>query len=142
MAGAFENQKVGVRILFGVIIGILALSMLLYLVPQGTNTAESSTDVVAKVGDQSITLAEIHDRLNQIRRGNQIPTQLEGLYAKQILTQLVFQKEVEYEAKRLGITVSDKERADRIRQYLPAVYNGDTFVGMDAYAREVQHASR
>ncbi len=138
MAGAFENQKVGVRILFGVIIGILALSMLLYLVPQGTNTAESSTDVVAKVGDQSITLAEIHDRLNQIRRGNQIPTQLEGLYARQILSQMVFQKEVEYEAKRLGITVSDKERADRIRQYLPTVYNGDTFVGMDTYAREVQ----
>ena len=138
MAGAFENQKVGVRILFGVIIGVLALSMLLYLVPQGTNTAETSTDTVAKVGDESITLAEIHDRLNQIRRGNQIPTQLEGLYAKQILNQLVFQKEVEYEAKRLGITVSDKERADRIRQYLPSVYNGDTFVGMDTYAREVQ----
>ncbi len=138
MAGGFENQKVGVRILFGVIIGILALSMLLYLVPQGSDTAQSSTDVVAKVGDQSITLAEIHDRLNQIRRGNQIPTQLEGLYARQILNQLVFQKEVEYEAKRLGITISDKERADRIRQYLPTVYNGDTFVGMDTYAREVQ----
>ena len=60
MAGAFENQKTGVRILFGVIIGILALSMLLYLVPQGTNTAETSTDVVAQVGDQSVTLAEIH----------------------------------------------------------------------------------
>lgn len=138
MAGAFENQKVGVRILFGVIIGILALSMLLYLVPQGSNTAETSTDAVAKVGDQSITLAEIHDRLNQIRRGNQIPTQLEGLYAKRILDQLIFQKEVEYEAKRLGITVSDKERADRIRQYLPTVYSGDTFVGMDTYTREVQ----
>ncbi len=138
MAGGFENQKVGVRILFGVIIGVLALSMLLYLVPQGTNTAETSTDVVAKVGDQSVTLAEIHDRLNQIRRGNQIPLQLEGLYARQILNQLVFQKEVEFEAKRLGITVSDKERADRIRQILPSAYNGDTFVGMAKYEQEVQ----
>jgi peptidyl-prolyl cis-trans isomerase D len=50
----------------------------------------------------------------------------------------VFQKEIEYEAKRLGITVTDKERADRIRQFLPAAFNGDTFVGMDAYSREVQ----
>ena len=139
MAGAFDNQKVGVRILFGVIIGILALSMLLYLVPQASNTSgETSTDVVAKVGDQSVTLAEIHEQLNQIRQRNQIPQQLEGLYAKQILNQLVFQREVEYEAKRLGITVTDKERADRIRQYLPTAYNGDTFVGRDAYAREVQ----
>lgn len=34
MAGAFDNQKTGVRILFGIIIGMLALSMLLYLVPR------------------------------------------------------------------------------------------------------------
>ncbi|HEY2120300.1 MAG TPA: peptidyl-prolyl cis-trans isomerase [Candidatus Acidoferrum sp.] len=138
MAGAFENQKTGVRILFGVIIGILALSMLLYLVPQGTTTAETSTDVVATIGDQTVTLAEVHQQLNEIRQRNQIPTQLEGLYARQILNQLVFQKEIEYEAKRLGITVTDKERADRIRQYVPSAFNGDTFVGMDTYQREVQ----
>jgi peptidyl-prolyl cis-trans isomerase D len=139
MAGVFDNQKTGVRILFGVIIGMLAISMLLYLVPQGPGTAESATDVVATVGDQSVTLAEINQQLNEIRqRGNQIPPQLESLYASQILKQLIFQKEVEYEAKRLGITVSDKERADRIKQYLPTAFNGDTFVGMDAYAREVQ----
>lgn len=138
MAGAFENQKTGVRILFGVIIGILALSMLLYLVPQGSNTAESATDVVARVGDQSVTLADIQQQLTQIRQQSQVPPQLEGLYARQILSQLVFQKEIEYEAKRLGITVSDKERADRIKQYVPAAFNGDTFVGMDAYAREVR----
>ena len=143
MAGAFDNQKVGVRILFGVIIGILALSMLLYLVPQsGTNTTETSTDVVASVGDQKVTLAEVYAQLNQIRQRNQIPQQLEGLYANQILSQMVFQKEVEYEAKRLGISVSDKERADRIRQYLPAAYNGDTFIGMDAYARLVEQSTQ
>jgi peptidyl-prolyl cis-trans isomerase D len=138
MAGAFENQKTGVRILFGVIIGVLALSMLLYLVPQGTTTAETSTDVVATIGDQTVTLADVHTQLNEIRQRNQIPAQLEGLYARQILNQLVFQKEIEYEAKRLGITVSDKERADRIKQYLPSAFSGDTFVGMEAYQREVQ----
>jgi peptidyl-prolyl cis-trans isomerase D len=138
MAGVFDNQKTGVRILFGVIIGMLAISMLLYLVPQGPGTAESATDVVATVGDQTVTLADIQQQLSEIRQRNQIPPQLESLYASQILKQLIFQKEVDYEAKRLGITVSDKERADRIKQYLPTAFNGDTFVGMDAYAREVQ----
>ena len=138
MAGAFGNQKTGVRILFGVIIGMLALSMLLYLVPQGPGGSEAAGDVVAKVGDQSVTLADISQQLNEIRQRNQIPRQLEALYANQILKQLVFQKEVEYEAKRLGITVTDKERVDRIKQFLPTAFNGDTFVGMDAYAREVQ----
>src|SRR6516162_9938166 len=138
MAGAFGNQKTGVRILFGVIIGMLALSMLLYLVPQGPDSSQAAGDVVAKVGDQTVTLADVTQQLNEIRQHNQIPRQLEALYANQILKQLVFQKEVEYEAKRLGITVTDKERADRIRQFLPAAFNGDTFVGMDAYSREVQ----
>jgi peptidyl-prolyl cis-trans isomerase D len=138
MPGIFDNQKTGVRILFGVIIGMLALSMLLYLVPQGPDATRTSGDAVAKVGDQSITLADINQRLAEIRQSNPIPAQLEGLYANQILKQLVFQKEVEYEAKRLGITVSDQERADRIRQILPTAFNGDTFVGNDAYAQQVQ----
>jgi peptidyl-prolyl cis-trans isomerase D len=138
MAGAFENKKTGVRILFGVIIGMLALSMLLYLVPQGPSSTESAGDVVARVGDQTVTLADINNQLNEIRQRNNIPRQLEGFYAQQLLKQLVFQKEMEYEAKRLGITVSDKERADRIRQILPTAYNGDTFIGIDAYANQVQ----
>lgn len=136
---ALENQKTGVRILFGVVIGMIALSMLLYLVPQGTSTGEASTDTVAKIGDQSVTLADINQQLNEIRQRNQIPQQLEGLYAGQILKQMVFQKEVEFEAKRLGITVSDRERADRIKQYLPTAFNGDSFVGMEAYTQEVRN---
>src|SRR6201998_304958 len=138
MAGVFDNQKTGVRILFGVFIAIIALSMLLYLVPQGTNTTEGSTDVLAKVGDQNVTLGDVRQQLDEIRRRNPIPQPLEGLYARNILNQLVFQKEVEFEAKRIGISVSDQERADRIKQYVPTAFNGDTFVGLDAYAREVQ----
>jgi peptidyl-prolyl cis-trans isomerase D len=138
MAAVFDNQKTGVRILFGVFIAIIALSMLLYLVPQGTNTTEGSTDVLAKVGDQNVTMGDVRQQLDEIRRRNPIPQPLEGLYARNILNQLVFQKEVEFEAKRLGIAVSDQERADRIKQYVPTAFNGDTFVGLDAYAREVQ----
>ena len=120
MAGAFENQKTGVRILFGVIIGTPpALSMLLYLVPQGPGAAEGSTDVVAKVGSESITVGDIRQKLAQISQTNQVPKALEGLYARQILNSLVFQKEIELEAKRLGITVSNAELADRIRQFVP-----------------------
>jgi peptidyl-prolyl cis-trans isomerase D len=138
MAGVFEDQKTGKRVLFGVVIAFIALSMLLYLVPQGNNTTEGSTDVLAKVGDQSITMGEVRQQLDQIRRQNQIPKPLEGLYARNILNQLVFQKEVEFEAKRIGVTVSDQERADRIKLYVPTAFNGDTFAGMDAYTREVQ----
>jgi peptidyl-prolyl cis-trans isomerase D len=132
------SSKTGYRVFLGFVIGLIALSMLLYLVPQGTNTGEASTDSVAQVGNLTVTLAEVRQQLNQIERQNQVPPQLESLYAQQILKQLVFQKELEYEANRMGIRVSPDEIADRIRQFLPTAFNGDTPVAEDQYASQVQ----
>src|ERR1041385_4192603 len=63
---------------------------------------------------------------------------LEAVYAKQILNQLVFAKEIEYEAGRLGIKVTNEEIADRVKQFLPTAFNGDSPVGMDQYTAQVQ----
>src|ERR1700686_1018520 len=136
---AVDNRKTGMRILLGVVVLLLGGSMLLYLVPQTPGTGEaSSTDTLAKVGDLTVSSSEVRQQLAEIQQRNQIPKQLESLYARQILNQLIFQKEIEYEAKRLGITVSNQERAERIRQFLPTAFNGDTFVGLDRYSSEVQ----
>ncbi len=133
-----NNKKFLTRILLGVVVLILGGSMLLYLVPTGPGSAETSSDAVAKVGDQTITLAEVRQQLNQIKQRNNIPPALESIYAQQILQQMILQKEIEYEAKRLGIRVSNEEIADRIHQFLPTAFNGDTPVGMDQYASQVQ----
>jgi peptidyl-prolyl cis-trans isomerase D len=138
MAGASDNRKLGYRIFLGVVVLVLGGSMLLYLVPQTPGTGEAATDTVAKVGDQAVTLGEVRQQLAQIEQRNQVPKPLESLYARQILNQLVFEKEIEYEAKRLGITVSDQERADRIKQYVPGAFVNGSFVGMDRYSAEVQ----
>ena len=132
-----NNQKVFSRILLGAVVLALSGGMLLYLVPQGPATAETSTDTVAKIGDQTVSVAEVRQQLNQIKQRNQIPAPLESLYARQILNQLVLQKEMEYEAKQLGIRVSNEEIADRIHQFLPTAFNGDTPVGMDQYSSQV-----
>ncbi|HKT47793.1 MAG TPA: peptidyl-prolyl cis-trans isomerase [Candidatus Acidoferrales bacterium] len=139
MPGVLENKKLGVRILLFVVVALLGGSMLLYLVPQGPGTGEAaSTDTVAKVGDQSVTLAEIQEQMSEIQRGNPIPKQLESLYAQQILKRLVLQREIEYEAKRLGISVSNDEVVDRIRQLLPTAFIGGGPVAMDQYTSQVQ----
>jgi peptidyl-prolyl cis-trans isomerase D len=133
-----SDSKTGKRILLGLVVAILAGGMLLYLIPQGPGTSDAaSSDTVAKVGDQTVTVADVRQELAQIEQRGQIPKQFESIYAQNILKQLTFQKELEYEAKRLGITVSDQERADRIRQFLPTAFNGDSFVGMERYSQEV-----
>jgi peptidyl-prolyl cis-trans isomerase D len=141
MAVAKDSRKTGYRILLGVVVLLLGASMLLYLVPQSPTTGEaSSTDTVAKVGDETVSAAEVRQQLNEIAQRNPNPNfkMLAPFYAQQILNSLVFQKEIEYEARRLGIRVSNEELADRIRQFLPTAYNGDSFVGKDQYAAQVQ----
>lgn len=134
----FDNRKTLVRIMFGIIVGILAVGMLLYLVPQGTTTG-SAPDAVAEVADQIITAAEIRQQLDKVRsRGQQIPRQLEAIYAQRFLQDLIFQKELDYEARRMGIGVSDEELADRVRQILPGVTDVGGPVGMERYSSEVR----
>jgi peptidyl-prolyl cis-trans isomerase D len=140
MAGANLENKLGYRIFLGIVVLGLGGSMLLYLVPQspGTGSGEVSTDTLAKIGDESVSVQDVRQQLSQIEQRNPNMKALEPLYAQQILKQLIFEKEIEYEAKRLGITVSDQERADRIRQYVPTAFTGGTFVGMERYSAEVQ----
>lgn len=119
---------------------MLALSggMLLYLVPTGPGNTQTASDVVAKVGDESVTVAEIGQQLNQIKQRNQVPPMLEPYYAQQILRQLMLQKEMEYEAGQLGIRVSNDEIADRIRLILPAAFNGGAPIAPDQYSSLVE----
>src|ERR1700752_1625407 len=98
MPGELDNKKIGVRIILGAVVGALGISMLLYLVPQGPGTgAEASSDTVARIGDQTVWLAEGRQQRSEIERRGNVPKMMEGLYARQILNQLVYTKEIEYE---------------------------------------------
>ena len=130
-----KRDKLGVRILLGIVVGMLGLGMLLYLVPGQYTAAGPTADVVAEVGGQPITILDVQQQLARIQRTSAIPQALQALYAKQVLNQLVFDKALTFEAARLGIRVTDEERADRIRQLVPDAFSGNTFVGRDAYEK-------
>jgi peptidyl-prolyl cis-trans isomerase D len=133
-----RSKKMGVRILLGLVVGVLGIGMLLYLVPGQPGVEITGADVVAQVGDQAITVADVQDQLSRVERNGQIPASILPLYTQQILQQLIYRKSLEIEAARLGVQVSDAEHAERLRQLVPTAYSGDTFIGMDRYASEVQ----
>jgi peptidyl-prolyl cis-trans isomerase D len=138
---SLRKKNLGVRIMLGVIVGLLGVGMLLYLVPgQGTDSV-SAADVVAAVGGQPITVTDVRAQLARIERTGAIPPALEPLYAQQVLNELVFQKELTLEAGQLGIAVTDQERAERIRQLIPTAFVGGNFVGNDQYAAQVEASS-
>src|SRR3954467_6238338 len=123
MAGSGNTQqKTFSRILLGAVVLVLAGGMLLYLVPSMPgNGGDTPADAVATVGGETVTANDVRQRLSEYEQRSPSPQfkMMESFYARQILNELLFQKEIEYEAKRLGIHVSDQERADRIRQLLP-----------------------
>src|SRR5579864_2376287 len=134
MLKSMERNKLGTRIVLGVFVGMIGIGMLLYLVPGQAGTDISSADVVATVDGQPVTRTEVQKQLQRIQAGQQIPAALAPLYAQQIIEQLVFEKELELEAQRLGVTVSDAELADRIKLLLPTAYENGQFVGSAQYA--------
>ncbi|MCU1342591.1 MAG: Peptidylprolyl isomerase [Candidatus Acidoferrum typicum] len=138
MWDAIREKKFGVRILLGVFLGAISISMLLYLVPQQSGSELTGADVVAQVGNQTITTSDVQTQLNRISRNGQIPRGILPLYARQSLDQLIFERSLELEADRLGMRVSDEEHADLLRKIVPTAFAGDTFIGMDKYTTEVQ----
>jgi peptidyl-prolyl cis-trans isomerase D len=135
---ALRGKKIGVRILLGVIVGFLGIGMLLYLVPQDTGSQLTGADVVAQVGNQTISISDVQQQLERISRNGQIPASVLPLYTQQVLDNLIFEKSLQLEADRLGLRVTDEEHADLLRKLVPMAFQGDTFIGMDRYSAEVQ----
>jgi peptidyl-prolyl cis-trans isomerase D len=127
-----------VKIGMSVLLGVICLSMLTYLIPgMGSAALTNSPDAVATVGGQNITATDVQRQLNTALHGQSVPDVLKGLYAKQVLDQMILKQALTVEAERLGVRVTDQELSDRIKQILPAAWNGDTWL-KDRYTTEVQ----
>src|SRR5712692_4192606 len=138
MLNALRKKNLGVRILLGVVLGMISIGMLVYLIPGQGGSTTSAGDVVAEVGGQPVTVLEVQQQLQRQTSGRSIPRALQPLYAQQIMNQLIYERMLELEAKRLGIRASGEELAERIRQLLPAALAGGTFVSRERYDAEVQ----
>ncbi len=121
MFDLFRSRDKAVRILLGAILVIVALSMVTYLIPgSGMSTTSGAGDnVVAQVGDETITVQAAQRAIQGVLRGGQVPTQYLGLYAPQIVQQLVGDRALAYEAKRQGLRVSDEDVNVAIQNQLP-----------------------
>jgi peptidyl-prolyl cis-trans isomerase D len=98
----------------------------------------SSSDAVAQVGDQTISVIDVQNLLDKNTRSSQIPPALRPAYTQQALDQLIEEKMLALEADRMGLRVSDEEHADLLKKLVPTAFTGDTFIGMDRYTAEVQ----
>jgi peptidyl-prolyl cis-trans isomerase D len=126
-----------VKISMTVLLLVICGSMLLYLIPGLNNgLAATNADTVATIGGQDISLTDVQRQLTQMTQNGAVPEMLRGYYARQVLDQMIFQHALDLEAERLGITVTDEEETQRIKQILPDAWIGGVWQ-KDRYATSV-----
>jgi peptidyl-prolyl cis-trans isomerase D len=138
MFDLFRSREKSVRYLLGALLGLVALSMVITLVPgYGGGWGGSSGDptVLAEIGDEKITATEVRQFLARELRGNQIPKGMEQFYLPMIVQQLVGRKAIAYQAERMGLKVTDEQLAKIVQSLLPQLFEGGKFAGKDMYAQ-------
>ena len=135
--GRLERTRNIVILLFAV---LMAVSLVIFYAPgrrTGSNLDPTrNTEVVAKVGSASITIADvarIRENYSQMFGSRVSLAQLGG--NKRFLDGLISKQVISQEAARLGLSASDAELAEKIRkQFADPAGN---FVGFDRYKESV-----
>src|SRR5215469_12126684 len=113
---------------------LVALSMVTYLIPSYGSGDRGQETVVAQIGKDTITVHDAQLAIQNAMRNHSFPAELASLYVPQIIQQMITQRSLVYEAKRLGFQVSDEEISNAIRSVLPNLFPGGKFAGREAYA--------
>jgi peptidyl-prolyl cis-trans isomerase D len=122
MFDLFRSREKSVRILLSVMLGLVALSMITYLIPgSGGGIGGNSVDktVIAQIGKDEVTSQEVSKAISNMTRNRQLPPELLSIYAPQIVQQLINERAMVYEAGRLGLKVSAEETDSAIIDTLP-----------------------
>ena len=139
MFDLFRSRDKAVRILLSVILGVVAISMVGYLIPGGWlgDQTGASADTLATVGGEKITVLSAQQQIANVVRSRNLPPEMMKLFAPQILQSLITQHALAYEAHRLGLDVSDADLAYAIRMQLPPQIIKDGVVDKELYARVI-----
>lgn len=138
MLRSLQQRDMRMKILLWVIVIAIGGAMVITLAPGPVGSLDERPDLVANVAGAPVTTVHVQNQLARIDRRQPIPPALRPFYTRQILDQLMFERMLAYEAKRLGIRVTEEEQVERIKLLAPGAFDGTTFAGRDRYAFELE----
>jgi peptidyl-prolyl cis-trans isomerase D len=117
MFNLFRSKGRGVKLMLGGLLFMVALSMLLYLVPNYTDPNQLSGDpVVLQVGSKKLKLSEAQNEFNQLVAGRGVPAEMLGVYLPQYIDGQKSEYAAIEAARRMGITATDDEVLETVTQ--------------------------
>jgi len=133
------------QMILGGLLLIICAAMVITLIPGSSPTNFGGrADVVATVGDQQVLASDVQLQARsmgrqQFPKGN-VPDQLMPYLNQQAATNLILQKALVVEARRMGLKITDQEFADEMRNgpLGAEIFPGGKFIGDQAYEAFVQ----
>ena len=126
MFDLFRSREKSVRILLGVLLGLVALSMLVYLIPGGPGAGPAADEnAVAVVGDQKVTSQDVQRAIERVTRNqSNLPKSLIAMYLPSVVDQIVEGKAMAFKAREMGLRVSDNELGQAIQSEFASELGG------------------
>ena len=122
MFDLFHRRDKAVRYILTVLLGLVAISMVITLIPGYGTPRAASDNIVAEVGGDAITSQEVSSMLQNAVRNRQVPAQMLQFYAPQYIDQMIRDRALAYQSTRMGFQVTDDELASAIRSLLASQF--------------------
>jgi peptidyl-prolyl cis-trans isomerase D len=130
-----KNREAVKKYLLIFFLSIVSIGMVITLapIPRG-DTSRAEANVLASVEGSNITTSELQRTIQQrFRNSPQLDqAKLIPVIAGSLLEELVFQREVVTQAKKMGLEVSDQELSQTL-QAIPWLNQNGSFIGLGRY---------
>lgn len=133
MFDLFRSRAKAVRYLLGAVLVLVALSMVVTLIPGFGSSGSPDDPVIAEIGGEDLTVREVQLNIQAALRGRTIPPDLVATYVPQYINQMIAERALAYQARRLGFEVTETDLAEAIQGMFPQLFQGGKFVGREAY---------
>ncbi len=134
MFDLFRSRAKAVRYLLGALLLLVALSLVVTLIPGFGSGGGADDPVIAKIGKETLTVREVQMNLQAALRGQTIPPEMIPHYVPDYVNQMITERALAYQARRMGFEVTDKELADAIRSLVPHLFEDGKLVSREAYS--------
>ena len=135
MFDLFRRKDTMVRYVLSFFLVVIAVSMVVTLVPGfGSGGGSGSSDVVAEIGDDKITVREVINNIQQVVRQRNVPAQTVPAVVDLIIDGMINGRAMAYHSKQMGLTVSENDLAASIKSNFPQLFPNGSFIGNETYA--------
>ena len=149
MIRVLQSAGPTLKIILGGLLVIICASMVITLIPGGTSSSLGfggpGKGVIATIGDEQVTVTEVQRQARamirqQFPNGGEQAAMLLPLFTGQAAEQLINEKALVAEARRLGLRASDDELRDELQhgQLASMLFPDGKFVGDEEYENFAQ----